>query len=980
LKHSYKSLVLFAIIALLAGCTTQKSRSDRSALAKLYDNTTAKYNGYFNARELLRASILELEQQHEDNYNKILDLYEYVEVDNPQAVAGNLDEAIKKVSVVVALHRESVWTDDCYLLLGQAQYLKQDYEGAEETFRYMLEEFSPSKMKERKEAGKNSKKVSSGKKKTSKKKKKVKRSKKKKQRSAKKKRKQYNRNVKKGKSGNSSGSSKKKKVNPEDRKKKLAEESKKAEEEAEDDGPVGIIRLSDTEEEIMEEKAQKYGIKHRPAYQEGVLWMARTLIERDNYDAAQRYISQLERSPATFKDVRSDLAAVEAYYHLSRKNYDGAIKPLEKAVELAEKRQDKARYTYIMAQIHQASGRGDDAYVAYEKVLKYGPEYEMEFSSKLNMATNAWLNGKGTADDAKGNLAKMLKDDKNEEYQDQIYFAMAQIDLKNGDRPSAIKNFSLSLKTGRQSRTQKSEAYLKLADLFMEDEDYLSAKYYYDSTLQVLASTDERFDRVTKLSRSLTEIAQNLETLELQDSLIRIASLSEDEKKKLAFEIKKQQDEERRKNIANKLNSGQSGNPKNRIAPGQQLRPGAPSALQKESTFFAYDDRKLKRGTRDFTRKWGDRKLEDNWRRSSNRSSNDFEEEEEEVVEVPDVLTDKDIARLLGDVPSSEDEIAAAHLKVREALFALGKLYRERLENYPKSIGSLETLNTRYPSSNLELDSWYYLYLDFKDTNNSTKAQEYYDKILDKYGSSTYALILKDPNYVVKIQDEEKKLNNYYDAAYDAFTKGNFKQAYDKSVSAKNQFGAANTLQPKFALLAAMSTGNLEGKDAYITALKDVIAKYPSTPEQTRAKEILRLLGGGGGAILPGNKKATERGYKVGDNQLHYIIIAFDKDASLTDNKAKVSNYNRKFHKLDKLRISNIYLGTDVRTPIIVIRRFKNKGLAMKYYTGVQKNKKDFLDKGTEFEIFAVTQNNYREILKSKTLEGYREFFEENYK
>jgi len=110
----------------LADCTTQKRKGDMSALAKLYENTTAKYNGYFNAREILRSSILELEEQHQDNYNKILNMYRYVEAENPQAVAGSLDEAIKKGSIVVSLHRESVWTDDCYLLLGQAQYLKQD--------------------------------------------------------------------------------------------------------------------------------------------------------------------------------------------------------------------------------------------------------------------------------------------------------------------------------------------------------------------------------------------------------------------------------------------------------------------------------------------------------------------------------------------------------------------------------------------------------------------------------------------------------------------------------------------------------------------------------------------------------------------------------------------------------------------------------------------------------------------------------------
>lgn len=992
MKYTYKSLLLFTFLLFLADCTTQKRKGDMSALAKLYENTTAKYNGYFNARELLRASILDLNEQHEDNYNKILDLYQYVEVENPQAVASNLDEAIKKVSVVVSLHRESVWTDDCYLLVGQAQYLKQDYEGAEETLRYMVEEFSPAKMAKKKRLSKKDKKVGKKKvvngkssKKVSDKKTEEDKESEDRAKSAAKRRKAYNKQVKKKKKSSSSkkktSSSKKKSskrvIRPESAP-KLADE-----EETTEDEPLadGLIRLSDREEIDPNKKPEKYGIKHRPAYQESVLWLARTLIERENYSGAQRYMSQLERDPTTFKDIKEELSAVQAYYHLAQKDYERALNPLEKAIKLADKKKDKARYAYIIAQIHQEAGRGDAAYVSFEKVLKHGPEYEMEFGAKLNLAQNAYINGKGSAAEARKNLNKMLKDIKNEEYKDQIYYALAQIDLKQNDREKAIENLSLALKYSRSNRTQKAEAYYTLGTLYMEEESYVNAKFYFDSTLQVLTNTDERFDEVTKLSNSLTEISESIQTIALQDSLLKISGMTDAEKRALAFEIKKQDDERRRQKAAAKTSAGGNNNPRNTIAPGRKLSSGVGTsgALKKESSFFAYDDRALKRGARDFARKWEDRKLEDNWRRSNKRSTGDFEEIEEEEEVPSTVFTDEDVKKYLKGVPNTESEKKAAHLKIQEAMFTLGSLYRERLKNYPKSVEILEGLSDRYPNNTFELDAWYYLYLDYKDLKNDPKAQVYYDKIISKYGNSTYAMILKDPNYASKIQDKEKILNNYYDRAYSAFTSGQYKVAYDKSVAAKGQFGASNSLQPKFALLAAMSTGNLQGKDAYVNALKDVVAKYPDTPEQTRAKEILRLLGGGS-TFLPGNEKAQESVYKTEPEKLHYIIIAFNKDVSLTDNKAKVSDFNRKYHKLDKLRISNIYLGAEVRTPIIVIRRFKDKAAAMKYFKGTQINKKDFISKDNDFEIFAITQNNYRLVLKNKTLDGYREFFEAEYK
>ena len=102
-----------------------------SKVGQFYHNVTAKYNGWFNANELVEASVLKLEEQHEDNFNEILPIYEYAAVDNADAVKADLDEAIKKVSVVIQRHSMEIdgkernsWIDDCYLLIGIAQFYK----------------------------------------------------------------------------------------------------------------------------------------------------------------------------------------------------------------------------------------------------------------------------------------------------------------------------------------------------------------------------------------------------------------------------------------------------------------------------------------------------------------------------------------------------------------------------------------------------------------------------------------------------------------------------------------------------------------------------------------------------------------------------------------------------------------------------------------------------------------------------------------
>ena len=193
-------------------------------------------------------------------------------------------------------------------------------------------------------------------------------------------------------------------------------------------------------------------------------------------------------------------------------------------------------------------------------------------------------------------------------------------------------------------------------------------------------------------------------------------------------------------------------------------------------------------------------------------------------------------------------------------------------------------------------------------------------------------------------------------------------------------------MQARFALLNAMCIGNLEGKDEYINALKEVIAKYPDEPEAARAREILRLLGEKVGSG-PGQERdlpaqAGQVGnFKVDNDQLHYVIIVFKNEISLNDAKVAVSNYNTKFHNLQKLRMNNIYLGTDDnKLPLIAIRRYKDKAEAMDYYDGIQKNRNEFLDESKyQFEVFAIGQDNYRELLKSKNIDEYRTFFEANY-
>lgn len=990
MKRFYSILTLLAAFILITACTTQKKRGELKGLSKAYQNTTAKYNGYFNANELLQASILQLEEQHQDNYNKLLEMYKYIAADNPQAVAPNLDEAIKKVTIVVSLHRRSDWTDDCYLLVGESQFLKKEYESAEETFRYMSEEFSPYKVKKRSSSSRKS--SSAGKSKNSKSKpESVRKSndeddgEKLSAKEQAKKRKAYNKQVKKNKKKKSSSKKKPSSKSTTPKTTPIEETTTTAVEEPKPETTdPGLISLTDGGSGASGDP-DNYFLKHRPAYQEGQMWLAKTLVERDKFDEAFRILNQLDNDPKTFEDVRREVTALKAYYFIKRKDYTPAIAQLDKAIEVANKRATKARYAYIAAQLCQMQKNYEGAFSYFERVLKYGPEYEMEFSARLNMAQSEYRSGKGTAETAQRNLEKLLKDSKNLEYQDQIYYALAEIALREGNRDEGIRNLSLALKYSTQNRSQKAEAYLLLANLYYENQNYVPAKAYYDSTLQVLATTDERYDEVSRLSNSLTDIALHLETIQVQDSLLRISEMTDAQKRDLAARIKAEQDEARRKALATPpptAGANDRVNLKNLPPSVVAAKAGGNKpALQKQSTFFAYDDKAVKRGKREFDRRWGVRRLEDDWRRSNRRTTT---EETEVVAATEEInsgsLTDEDVKALLGNVPSTQGEKDEANRQIREAMFELGGLYRERLKNNDKAVEVLEELNRRYPANNYELDSWYLLYIIYTDMGKTDKAREYFNKIITKYPNTNYAKILQDPTYAAQLLDEEHRQAIQYDEIYGLFNKGNYRDAYDRSQKVMESLLGKHPLKPKYALLMAMCSGNLQGKETYISELQRVVAMYPETEEQKRAKEILRLLGASG-AVLPGREKEEAGAYKVEANDLHYIIIVFNSDqVDLNAAKIAVSDYNSKYSKLETLRISNVFIGEGNRTPVLVMRRFKNQADAMTYYEGVRKNKKDFIDEKVGYELMAISQNNYRQLLGTKDVTAYKEFFDLNYR
>ena len=1019
LKISIRLIIGVVLLSLVyTSCASKKrKKKEPSAFGKFYHNTTAQYNGYFNANEIIKESYLKLEAAHQDDYTEILPLYDYVNINDPKMVDGELDRAIEKVTTVALIHKPSHWVDDCYVLMGHAQYLKQDFESSEETFTYFKEEFDPSNpfgrnykkkkvskkalKKEREKERKEAKKLKA----KEKKEKEKEREQKKKDKEAEKKQQQKDRDAarkqrekdKKQRAKSKKRSKKKKKTRGKKRRPakktetkpventesasspKKTQEPAKAEEPTTptatptvpEDDPRAIDEdeLNDSTDKKEKEKKKK---KDKTAYSKGQMWLARTYVQRDKYSSAKYLVRKMQNDGGLPDDVARELPVIMADVYIKEKRYEDALPYLDEAIELANKKKNKARYAYVAGQLSEEISQRSAATDYYANAKKWSSDFRMEFMAELSAEKNNLGSGR-SSEAVLAKLNKMTSERKYAEYLDQLYYTMAEIELDNDDFAAALSSYRKSISNNNNNVPLKVETYYKLANLFYDKEDYVEAKYHYDSTLQVIDKGDRRYRETKTYSENLTDIARNINTIELQDSLLALSKLDDTEIRAMAEEmVEKGLKAEKASGPATKRESG--------------LLTSNRGVFGK-SKYWAYDQQVRDRHAKDFEDKWGDITLQDDWRRSDKQNiyANDEEvaeadslnSEERKLATVNAMMTD-----IKKQLPYSPQQKAEVFKVLSSALFQLGKLYRDKLSNFDKAIETHESLLSRFPSTDKKLDTYYYLYLSNLEKPDGPRAEYYKGKIVSEYPDTEYAKVISDPAYAQSLLNEGKQLEAYYQETYALFEAGDYQKAYNQSKAADQKFGKDNELRPKFSLLNAMALGSIKGKEVYVKALREVIAKYPNTPEKARAEEIMRFLQGDASAFDVTDMKEVDDIFSVEDNLKHYIAVVLYDIAGDDLERAKiaVSEYNKKNFADDRLQLSDSNLNREEKKEIILVRKFKNKEEAMAYYDVIIKAGSDFIS--TElagYSIYAITQRNYRKLVIERDDNRYRVFFDKYY-
>ena len=725
------------------------------------------------------------------------------------------------------------------------------------------------------------------------------------------------------------------------------------------------------------------------------MWLIKTYIQTEEYPKAVAMIEQLQAKAAGLskppKELLRNMDFTIADYYIAVKDYNDAVKYLKNGIMFNKDRDLRTRAMFILGQIYMLQGDSDRATEQFKKVIKRNPEYEMVFESRMNMAK---VGSTDNAEQLYKMLNKMLRDSNNEDYRDRIYYAMAELALREGDENKALNYLRKSVAAFKDNRIQRAQSSLKAASMFFDKSQYELAQAYYDTAVTSMERGQEGYDSILNISQTLNELVMYATVVRTQDSLMRVAAMDSLERLALidriiADVIEQEQIEKEKREYEEQL--ALMGSTVNN-------EPVKSETTTTTGSWYFYNQTSVSKGMTEFTRKWGMRRNVDNWRISDQRSlaaalsgeSGGGEittEKGKKQDSIAGNFTNHDRGYYLQDLPFTLEQKEVADSLIADGLYHLGFLYMDRLNDLPRSIESYAELDQRYPNSEKELPTWYALYKMHKDLNHEEESQLYKSKIFDKYPTSSYAEFINDPTYFEKLQAQGREASDFYSKTYEAFEQGQYYRVKMNTERAMQLYESDTAFVPRFAFLHAVAEGRLVSIDTMAFDLYNLVRTYPRssiTPYARRVLEdvnneyhlglVLTDLDKNQGGEKPEVKK--EAPYTFEPNIEHFVMIVCEtKSVRVDPLLVRISDFNKKEHRTRTFNVKSVVL--DEARTIITIGSFEGQQKAADYLTSMQMS--DYVLGGIDkakYKIVPISIKNYPVFYQAKDMDEYTNFYE----
>lgn len=732
---------------------------------------------------------------------------------------------------------------------------------------------------------------------------------------------------------------------------------------------------------------------------EALVWLMRSYSEQERYAEAREIMLAMESDRLFPRKLEKELAKVAADMFLKQKEYQEALKYLDIALKKSHNGKEKARLQYIMAQLYLETGNEAKASEAYRAVGKYNAPYKMAFNARINAA--GMFSGQGDPEELKKELRKLLRDEKNLEFRDQIYFALGNIFFKEGNQEKAIENWRESVASSVDNDQQLALSAVTLADLYFQEKSYKEAQAYYDSAVMVLNEDYPGYDRLSELHGSLTRLVDQLTVVEVQDSLQKLALMPEAEREQLIGKwIADLKEKERQDELIAARQQSQAGYYRS-----NEYRFGLGRSSEGGGWYF-YNPQTVSYGKAQFQQQWGRRKLEDNWRRMNKQTVSD--EEYGEFADLADstraVVRETDPmekAFYTQDLPLNDSLMALSHEKIRDALYNAGRIFKSDFSDYPRAAETLTNLNQRYPSNIYLLSAWFELYDAYELMGDHARALEYRDLIISRYPDSKYAQYLQNPNFFAEAEARKQEINMIYQETFREYKAGRYQEVLTR-IAGMKKMDPDSALMPKIDFMETIALGAGNDMAALGEKLKGYITTYPREEPTPLAKEILTLISD---STLADYQKLVDMGYlhdeirneevTAGDpsendefggkfsydeDLLHYFVIVYPRAAGIDINRLKfdIANYNLDHYT--RLDFDLAEEALDASTNLLTVRSLANKEQGLIYFRAIIRQPEVFRTLGTTpYHNFIASSTNYRQILADQSAGDYLRFFLKNY-
>jgi tetratricopeptide (TPR) repeat protein len=721
--------------------------------------------------------------------------------------------------------------------------------------------------------------------------------------------------------------------------------------------------------------------------------LMRTFTDYQELNNAKAVADYLRKETLDKENLRK-FNLVRAYYFKQQEDWPQMAAALAEAAPETAKKDGRARLYFVLGQVYQLLEQNDLAYDSFQKSLKSNPDYELSFYARLNMAQVFNLAEKGDEKQIRRYFAKLLKDKKNREYRDKIYYEIGNFEARQDNLEAAIDNYKKSVSASIDNTRQKSYAYLKLAELYYDHyNDYRLAKVYYDSTVASLPNDEASYAQVQQRQEVLEDLVDQLNTIELQDSLLSLVALDSARLRVILTDIvlEEQAQQERQAQLERQRSVNQARNTTFNNATGN-FGFGDNAPQNQTGEWYFYNENLLSMGRADFIQNWGERSLQDNWRLKSRSQTESTQvvtqdQQRESFPESTDASTpvlspaqqvEARVDELYASLPLTAEQQSEALGQIETAYYKMGKLYNYELQETMESIKAFDILNNRFPESEYRPEVLYQLYLLYSKEDPEL-AQQYKDELISNFPHTTFAKVAINPQYHEETDRATAMLKQVYAKAYALYQEGDYEQA-DSILRLNLREYPENSFSEHLRLLHILVTGKTEGIHKYRFQLKQYIDHSENERLKEYARELLQASFDLDKQASLDQKDAFQGIRFVEDfSQPHYFLLIYENEKKLADLLiTSVDSFNLENHPEAALKATNLILKGN--TAMIYVSQFPDRPASMLYFRDFERTMPLPEEaQNAKATFFVISKDNFQLFYDSKDVNEYQKFFTKFY-